>query len=76
MTGGSWSWSGAWENSTPDILGDPHYTDDGRTCLIKVKLAPGTSYGYWLNSEKFQNFRDRAGRPAVPYLLTFRTKIN
>jgi len=76
MTDGSWSWSTAWENSTPAVIGDPHYAADGTICIIKVKLAPGTSYGYWLNSEKFKNFQDREGRPAIPYLLTFRTKNN
>jgi len=27
----------------------------------------------WLNSEKFDNFKDADGRPAVPYLLVFKT---
>jgi len=74
MTDGSWSWATAWENSTPAITGDPHYLDDHRTCVLPVKLAPGTTYGYWLNSEKFRNFTDRDGRPAVPYLLLFSTR--
>jgi serine/threonine protein kinase len=74
MSDGSWSWSTAWENSTPESLGEPHYLPDQRTCVLKVRLEPGTTYGWWLNSEKFANFRDRAGRPAVPYLLIFATK--
>jgi RNA polymerase sigma-70 factor (ECF subfamily) len=74
MTDGSWSWSTAWENSTPDFIGHPHYEADGRTCVAKVKLEPGRSYAFWLNSEKFLNFTDRDGRPAVPYLLIFQTK--
>jgi len=76
MADGSWSWSTAWENSTPESIGDPHYLDDQRTCLLKVRLEPGHSYAWWLNSEQFKNFRDRAGQPAVPYLLTFETKSN
>jgi hypothetical protein len=74
MTGGSWSWSTAWENSTPEFIGKPRYEADGRTCVVKVKLEPGRSYAWWLNSDKFKNFTDRAGQPAVPYLLIFQTK--
>ena len=74
MADKSWSWSTAWEDSNPDITGDPHYLADHRTCVLPVKLAPGTTYGFWLNSEKFRNFTDRDGRPAVPYLLVFKTK--
>jgi hypothetical protein len=40
---------------------------------LPVKLEPNRFYATWLNSEKFKNFQDREGRPAVPYLLTFRT---
>jgi serine/threonine protein kinase len=74
MTDDSWSWSTAWENSTPDFIGQPHYEADGRTCVVKVKLEPGRTYAFWLNSEKFHNFQDRAGQPAVPYLLIFQTQ--
>jgi RNA polymerase sigma-70 factor (ECF subfamily) len=74
MTDDSWSWSTAWENSTPEFIGQPHYKSDSRTCVVKVKLEPGRTYAFWLNSEKFQNFKDSDGRPAVPYLLIFQTK--
>jgi hypothetical protein len=76
MADGSWSWSTAWENSAPEIIGQPHYESDGRTCVAKVKLEPGRTYAWWLNSNQFKNFTDRAGRPAVPYLLIFQTKPN
>jgi predicted Ser/Thr protein kinase len=76
MADGSWSWSTAWENSTPEFIGPPRYESDGRTCTVKVKLEPGRTYGWWLNSDKFRNFTDQAGRPAVPYLLIFQTKQN
>ena len=72
----SWSWSTAWEGSAPEIIGQPHYESDGRTCVAKVKLEPGQTYAWWLNSDKFKNFTDPAGRPAVPYLLIFQTKQN
>jgi serine/threonine protein kinase len=74
MADDAWSWSSAWENSEPEFVGKPHYESDGRTCVVKVKLEPGHTYGFWLNSGKFHNFMDRDGRPAVPYLLIFQTK--
>ena len=74
MADKSWSWSTAWENSTPQTSGAPKYESDKRTCVLPVKLEPGKVYGFWLNSENFHNFKDAKGRPAVPYLLIFRTK--
>ena len=74
MADGSWSWSDAWENSTAESVGAPHYLADRRTCVLKVRLEPGKTYAWWLNAENFKNFQDRAGKPAVPYLLTFQTK--
>lgn len=76
MSDGSWSWSSAWQNSTPESAAAPHYLADQRTCVLKVRLEPGKSYGWWLNSDNFHNFQDRSGQPAVPYLLTFQTKSN
>jgi hypothetical protein len=74
MADKSWSWSTAWKDSTPQSGGAPKYLDDKRTCVLPVKLESGKVYGFWLNSEKFHNFKDSSGRPAVPYLLVFRTK--
>jgi hypothetical protein len=74
MTDNSWSWSGAWQGSTPESVGKPKYEKDGKTCVIKVKLEPGKTYAYWINSARFQGFKDQQGHPAVPYLLVFQTK--
>jgi len=73
MRNGSWSWSTAWKDSTPEIIGKPHYEADKKTCVVKVKLEPDKTYGYWLNSQKFVNFKDAQGHSAVPYLLAFAT---
>jgi RNA polymerase sigma-70 factor (ECF subfamily) len=73
MTDKSWSWSTAWKDSSPEIS-DVRYEDDRKTCVAKAILKPGRTYAFWLNSENFQNFKDSDGYPAVPYLLTFRTK--
>jgi hypothetical protein len=74
MADQSWSWSDAWPASAPETVEKPHYEADHKTCVMKVKLQPGRTYGWWINSQKFQNFRDAQNRPAVPYLLTFQTK--
>ena len=72
----SWTWSTAWKDSTPEGLEKPKYSADHKTCILKVKLEPGKTYGYWLNSQKFTGFKDKQGRSAVPYLLVFQTKAN
>ena len=73
MQDGSWSWSTWGEENFPEMVGNPHYLPDGRTCVLTVKLQPDKFYATWLNSEKFHNFKDASDRPAVPYLLTFTT---
>jgi hypothetical protein len=73
MADRSWSWVRASEHTFPDSMGDVHYLDDGKTCVMPVKLKANTKYVVWLNSANYQNFKDREGRPAEPYLLTFTT---
>lgn len=74
MADKSWSWSTHTKESFPPTNGEPKYLEDGRTCVLPVKLEPGKTYAIWLNSGKFKNFKDADGRPAVPYLLVFKTK--
>ena len=74
MTDQSWSWSSAWKDSVPESVEKPRYEADRRTCVLKVKLEPNKTYGYWINSQNFHGFKDRQGHSAVPYLLVFKTK--
>jgi len=74
MMNGSWSWSTAWKDSSPEFVGKPAYDTDGKTCVVKVKLEPNKTYGFWLNSQSFHNFKDKQGHAAVPYLFVFQTK--
>jgi hypothetical protein len=74
MTDNSWSWSQMGEDTYPKMDGKPHYEADKRTCVMPVKLEAGRTYVVLLNSEKFTNFKDADGRPALPYLLVFETK--
>jgi RNA polymerase sigma-70 factor (ECF subfamily) len=72
----SWSWSTAWQNSTPEGVGKPHYDSDHRTCILKVKLEPDKTYGWWINSQSFHGFKDAQGHSAVPYLFAFKTSAS
>ncbi len=74
MRDGSWSWSSLTKDSFPEITGKPSYDQDKSTAVLPVKLLPGVTYAIWLNSEKFHNFKDDSGIPAIPYLLVFKTR--
>jgi Bacterial Ig-like domain len=74
MQPGAWSWAMIGKESYPGTSESPSYLDDKRTCVLPVKLQPGKTYAVWINSEKFQNFKDTKGLVAVPYLLVFNTR--
>ncbi len=74
MMPGGWSWAQWSPESFPEIVGEPRYLADKRTCVLPVRLQPNRTYAIWLNTEKFQNFKDTLKRPALPYLLTFKTR--
>ena len=60
--------------SFPKITGQVGFQNNGRIFIAPVRLEPDKNYVVWINSDRYQNFRDQQGRPAVPYLLSFRTK--
>jgi RNA polymerase sigma-70 factor (ECF subfamily) len=74
MQDGSWSWTKWNEDNFPQLTGQPAFLEDGRTCVLPVRLQPGKVYALWLNSEQHQNFKNRTGLSAVPYLLIFETR--
>ena len=74
MADNSWSWVQLSDESFPKTDGKPKYLADKRTCVLPVKLEAGKTYAIWINTEKFENFKDTDGRAAVPYLLVFKTK--
>ena len=74
MADKSWSWSQISDETFPKVAGDIGYDKGMRTCVLPVKLEPGKTYVLWLNSDKFKNFKDDGGRPAIPYLLVFQTR--
>jgi RNA polymerase sigma-70 factor (ECF subfamily) len=74
MTDKSWSWPTGNKYAAPKGDGLIHFERDGRTCVMPVKLEPGKTYVIGVNSERFRNFKDEKGHPALPYLMVFRTK--
>jgi RNA polymerase sigma-70 factor (ECF subfamily) len=74
LTRQMWSWVMLSRETFPEITGEVRFLPGGRTCVAPVRLEPGKTYAIWLNSEKFNAFRDTGNRPAVPYLLVFETR--
>lgn len=74
QTNNMWSWAMESAESFPTVKGKPHYLPDKRTCVLPVRLSPGTTYRIWINTTKLNAFRDVNNNPAVPYLLEFRTR--
>ena len=74
LTHEMWSWVLASPAPFPKIAGEVHYLKDKRTCVLPVSLEPGKTYGMWINSQEHTSFRDTHQNPAVPYLLTFKTR--
>ena len=75
MIDGSWSVCQISKENFPEPgQGKIHYLPDKRTCVMPVKLQPGTTYVLWLNRGQFQSFRDTQRNSSVPYLLVFETR--
>jgi hypothetical protein len=54
--------------------GDPYFTDNFTRNILPVKLESNKKYEIWINSEKFKNFKDKAGNPSTPYKFVFKTR--
>jgi len=74
MTDKSWSWVYANKKQFPAITGKAYYTKKLTKNHLPVKLESGKTYIIWINSKKFLNFKDKSGKPAKPFKLTFTTK--
>lgn len=74
MLDNSWSWVKYSEESFPQLTGKPRFLEDNKTCVLPVKLESGKTYALWINTSELGNFKDLDGRPALPYLLVFKTK--
>lgn len=74
MQDGNWAFVQINKQHYPQTTGRPHYLEDGKTCVLPVKLEPGKCYVLWINKEPYSSFMDAAGHKAVPYLLVFETR--
>jgi RNA polymerase sigma-70 factor (ECF subfamily) len=72
-TKNQWSWCYDTLETFPQIDKNNIRYLDKRTCVLPVKLKPGKTYVIWINSQKYNNFKDKNGRSAIPYLLVFQT---
>ena len=73
MQDGSWSLVGGGP-SFPEVTGRPSYDDAGKVWTVAVKLEPGRSYQFMLNSDRFHGFRTREGVPLAPVTVRFKTQ--
>ena len=74
MTEEMWSWVAQSMEAFPEIDKTKiRYLEDKRTCILPVKLQPEKTYAIWINSQKFNYFKDTESNSAVPYLLVFQT---
>ena len=73
MTKNMWAWCSQSPETFPKAGKNIRYLKDKRTCVLPVKLEPGKTYVIWINTGKFNSFRDTENNPSVPYLLVFQT---
>ncbi len=72
--GGGFSWTGGGD-AYPQVKegARPFWTEDGRTCVLPVKLVPEHAYRLRLNSPSHKNFKSASGVPLDPVVYTFKT---
>jgi RNA polymerase sigma-70 factor (ECF subfamily) len=74
MKDGHWSWVELDEETFPEMTGAARYLENGRTCVLPVRLEAGRTYATWINVDEHKNFQNVEGTPSIPYLLIFKTK--
>jgi hypothetical protein len=73
MASGSWSVVGG-GSDFPKTTGPAAYDADRRVFTLPVKLKPGWTYRFMLNSDRFTAFRSAEGTPLEPIDVTFTTR--
>ena len=53
---------------------EPRWENEGRTCVLPVRLSPDTLYAIGVNSFRHTGFRDPKGKIAVPHVWVFKTR--
>ena len=70
----SWSWAYKDGYKVPEMPEDAYYTDQNTKNILPVRLKPNKEYVLWINTEKFNYFKDRSGNSVVPYEFKFKTR--
>ncbi|MHC4211722.1 MAG: DUF4932 domain-containing protein, partial [Planctomycetota bacterium] len=73
MNDRSWSVVGGGADF-PQTTGPPSYDDEHRVFTLPVRLKPGWTYRFGLNSERFTSFQSADGIPLEPLQVTFTTR--
>jgi hypothetical protein len=55
----------------PEVVGKPRWDDTATILTADVRLVPGRTYHYWLNSTRYMSFRAADGSPLDPVEVTF-----
>ena len=72
MRPGSWSITGGGEDF-PEIAGKLAFDREGTLLIVPVKLRPGHTYRFGLNSATHKGFVSAEGVPLAPVRVSFRT---
>jgi hypothetical protein len=70
--GQGFSWTGGGEQY-PETTGKPYWSEDGKTCILPVKLKPHWTYTLGLNSPRHNNFQSAYGISLEPVMWQFST---
>lgn len=74
MAPDGWSFVQTGRGAYPGCDNRPVQSSDGRTFTMRCTAEAGTRYAVAFNAGRFRNFRSRAGVPAQPAMLWFRTR--
>jgi hypothetical protein len=73
MQSGSWSIVGAKEDA-PEVAGALAYDAEGKVLTVPVRLVPGRTYRFGLNSAAFSGFQSADGIALAPVEVRFTTR--
>mgnify|MGYP002382325540 CR=1 FL=1 len=68
-----WSLVGSKEN-VPEVVGTPAWDTAGKILTATIRLVPGRTYRFSLNSERFTGFQAADGTPLAPVDVVFSVK--
>jgi hypothetical protein len=70
-----WAWVTEDPATAPELGEAVTWSVDGRTCTVDTVLAPNRHYVLWINSERFDYFKDVSDVSAAPFRWDFSTRF-